>query len=1417
MLEAGAEGIVDPASASAGETDPAWTPPNDIEGGFKTRIGASFVDEFVAGHSPTDVLRELVQNEFDAGGERMWVQFGETALSISGTGRPIDDKGWTRLDVVIGTGRIAGSPGQEVIEPKQNGIGSKNFGLRSLFLFGDRIFVRSAGRMAVQDLPLLGTQLRGDPSSLRAPGVHIHVPYRSAPFEILEPFTAAREGTSFDRMAGALLATVLKLAEPAPERGLREITLSSVRTGRTLHWSQDVKTDRCSVADVTATRRRGRLTDKRVGTLPASSRYAELEFTRTVPIPAKHTAKAFPSYYRVGEATLRISVSLPILRNKIDLSQPGRFYYPLQAGNSSTGCVVGVSAPFDLVADRSTLRDGEWNDWLATEAAGFVATLLTRDWVERFGPDAYLALRPTSAAEPSPFSERVAHQLRTEACWPTAQRRTFAKAGDLVILERPEFGGLLSAGRYLEPAFADRPAIVEMVRGYGAKPFTRNSMIRLRCADSDASKLETKPLDEANLHYSDYENILNKPTRQLEFARAIAALRRSLSNENRADLRSTPSTLAADGTLHPARELMVVSEDLWDVCPAAPATRLHRSLVGDKTLATLCRPFELGRWARDVADRAARGAATDAEKRALYERLVGGEVGLNAVTLGTIRRSPVLRDHRGAWASAEDMVILPSLQARLLGGAVHMPAVRWAKDGKLIASLRIRQKLAAEDLIAFAAQVERQPEKAEAFEALLQAHIGLLSSRTISALKHSPFLATRAGGLAAPADLHLDNPVNRICAGGDERIVGGRRAPLYERLGCRKRPSSAVMLKALEEMQGAGRAPPSPETFYTTLVLALQADRRDLDDLEAEPILWVGGAFRAPEDVLVGPRVPSFFGRAVPYVRGPVQLAEAFEALGAPTLPKERHWAELFSWAHAATEEGQPAHALVRQALREAYQRRQPSGLPEALSDTTRCLLARDQRLYSKADVAANRYVEDDFPALARALAEVDPAMGFAEVSEFDRPFFRAVGLRRLSALAKSPRLTAGPEGKAPPWFKPMHEKGVLGLLARDDFRRAMDLLIYAYERENDDFRALPTLDLHGRLTALESIQFVTGVVRAYDVGGRTVEVVTDSGALSDRIAIRPPRTKFEFEQSWTYALAELAGAIRVPDARRLSLALLPLLMCETSADILAYLERQGLRPANWADIEEPLTPEEPSKIESSPEAQALKGMVEDLFARAQATPKSRAQGAGSFSTSSQQTPPAGPPAPEPPRPLAALPPLDQVQAKILSPSEAALPLRQPAVWASRGGETGGAWKPRTWQEADRDHLVGERGEAIVHRLELERVRGLGYADPEQHVVWTSKADPAADHDIKSIDPDGQPVWIEVKSTTGIDGRFDWSQAEFVRALREGPRYILWRVYEADSDHPSAKAFRDPAARITRSALRVEISGLAGYVEGKDS
>jgi hypothetical protein len=149
------------------------------------------------------------------------------------------------------------------------------------------------------------------------------------------------------------------------------------------------------------------------------------------------------------------------------------------------------------------------------------------------------------------------------------------------------------------------------------------------------------------------------------------------------------------------------------------------------------------------------------------------------------------------------------------------------------------------------------------------------------------------------------------------------------------------------------------------------------------------------------------------------------------------------------------------------------------------------------------------------------------------------------------------------------------------------------------------------------------------------------------------------------------------------------------------------------------------------------------------------------------------------------------------------------------GGWNSSSWTPPSALDVERDRMIGARGEALVYRLEVERVRAMDPEQPEDVVVWTSQTDPGADHDIRSIVEDGTPLWIEVKSTMGTDGRFDWSRQEFEKALRERDRYGLRRVYEVHTLKPTAKAFRDPAALLAKSELILELSTFRAFVEPK--
>jgi len=97
-------------------------------------------------------------------------------------------------------------------------------------------------------------------------------------------------------------------------------------------------------------------------------------------------------------------------------------------------------------------------------------------------------------------------------------------------------------------------------------------------------------------------------------------------------------------------------------------------------------------------------------------------------------------------------------------------------------------------------------------------------------------------------------------------------------------------------------------------------------------------------------------------------------------------------------------------------------------------------------------------------------------------------------------------------------------------------------------------------------------------------------------------------------------------------------------------------------------------------------------------------------------------------------------------------------------------------------------------------------------VIWTAESIPGADHDIKSVDDDGGDRWVEVKATTGRDGQFSWPAAEFQLAIRARRRYVLYRVYEADTTAPSYLPIRDPIGAFDAGELRLDLDRLRGDV-----
>lgn len=1266
--------------------EPDYVPP-DFGGSRRTRIGSSFIEQFVAGHDASDVLRELVQNEYDGGGAKLTLTFGSRSLEVTGTGKGIDRGGWERLSVIIGTGNVMGSRDCDFVAQKPNGIGSKNFGLRSLFRFGDKIHVRSGGQVALLDLQTQETGRERDPVWRREKGVRIHVPYRQESTERLEAFTVEREEHALGLMAVGMPDTLVKLAHSGKKQGLREVNIRSIRTGRELQWKQDAKPGHCRAEGVSMMARSGKLIDGNNG----GKRFQEEEFSRSVNIPAEYAARRFPDYYKLG-GRLKIAVSVPIARKGIDLGQPGHFYYPLKAPSSRTGCVVSVSAPFELNTDRSEINDHLWNDWLIDQAVELIIDLLKSDWFIRYGADAFKALVNNDIASPSRFATKIVERLANDACWPTRGEgeERFALAKQIVLPTDDQLGGFLENKRYLDPKLAIDKGVCNLAAQCGALRFTISSLIRLRCADKEANSLETKLSDaDANYHFTDYKAALSGVDLQKRYAAALSNLARKLEKEHKVDLRDTPSTLSATGELKAAAQLMIVDTDLWLDCPEPEDNRLHPDLIPYKAISGHCAKFDEERWLIDAAGRAATAASDDRERETLYRKLLTREAPISRPALKALRNNPVVKNQRGEWVAPIAMVHLKRPLARLLDPAIDAPSKEMLGAPNLMARLRIRDTLNGSDLVRYARCLADSPEKAEQFEKLLTDNLSMMSSAIIEELRAIPCLKARSGKLTTPATLHLDTPTNRLCIGDDNQIAGGTNDALYRKLNLKVAPDSETLLDIIENCRAEDRAPNRPDKLYPALVDAIRRERRAKSAIADIPICWVQGGYHAASEMLVGPRIAAPLAEAIPHHRDDDQVGRAYQELGAPAQENDSHWARFFRHVGTVWASETPLDAPRQRMLIEAYRVRRSSGLPGGLDDV-RCLIDDRARLFTLGELRDGKLVEPDFPPLEKALHNANSEIGIIERSEKSRVFFVGLGIRPLSAIAATSVPELGLPDQPPFWYKPKQSERDLAMLHRPLFAHALYGVAYRKRHGHSGFEPSELATIEERLAAIREIAFFQMIKRQYRVGSANVRVPAEVSVSGERICVISPRTKNSFRLLLAEALAEIVGATSVATMHSIAEAFLPLLLCGTHEELTEYLDRKGIPHGRAADEDGGIDLDNDDENDDDAEELALRQVFDNLDTGGSANVEAVvavAPGTTLTTNPSPQPPPEAPPVD--------LPNIDEVSLTVVSTKGAKIEPRRSS--GRRSGGSPSAWLPPTPAEAERASLLGRRGEELVY------------------------------------------------------------------------------------------------------------------------
>ncbi len=1377
--------------------DPTWTgydvtevsvipaDPGSLD--FRFRVGTSILTEFAVSHTPADALRELVQNEYDAGGTELTVEFGPEALVVSGNGKTIDKAGWDRLGVMLGHGLVAGAAGR--VEPKANGIGSKNFGLRSLFLFGDRIHVMSGGRRTILDRTsgALAEPL-ADPGSRGRRGVTIAVPYRQADDGPLRAFDQGHEAEALTTIAAELAPTLIKLAHSGLGKNLRAVVLRSARLGHELRWRQSARADKAVPGLI---RRAARLHHSGPHLEGVPEAIAEAEYQQVVAPPTGLRRPNVPGYFRVRAGRIRLAVSVRVRRGHLDLSVPGIFYYPIGATRSRTGFAFSISAPFEMTEDRSQLIDpqnSDWNAWLIQESAALAVRLLPSRLFTGFGPDAFLALDPraaTSSTVPDLTAE-IDRLLRTEPCWPTQAttgrngRIMSGPAASLTVPASPALSDFavstLPAADLLHARLTARADTQAMAVALGAKAFTAGSLVRFRCAGKSMQTLATRLGDtEESRYYTEFPADLEDLVTQQRFAAALDGCRPELSDKNRKDLRTSTTTMTRAGTLSSPDALWVADEAMAAAVPAEQT--LHPGLADSRVLVGLCRRFNFSGWATDTASRITDGTASQQERDALA-RYIRGRPALSQKAWAALRCSPVITDHRGEWTAPADMVSRSASGAVLLEPALHLPA-RADEANESLRPLRFRQAVRGSDLVALARLVEQGAVPPAVMSKAVARLQRLLIPAVLTQLRSIRFLETGPGTVTAPADAYLRSDRIAVILGEGAPYASGIPATLLERLGCRTEPRADDIVAALAKLREEDRGPNRPDLVYPALVAALRAEHRPAGQLRDQPVIWTGDRWEAPGDCLTGADNRGTLLDAVTVL--PETLRDAWIFLGAAQRPAEDHWRRLLIRVGELYGEQRQVPQRAADALRRAY--RHLGKLPERLSLDTPCLLDDHRRLHSPGQAAARTYLINDDPALAAAAQAKGVPVSFADTSDPRvNAFLQAAGTQPLSAAAALAGTTYGLDARPDDTLR---THAVLARLHAPAFGSAVAAFASAVCGPG---RSRTAASLTARLAQIAHITIVDGITRTYRLAGHEVTVAADYDLVEDQIVLDQVTSSHEVRRLAASAVAVMADAGPLGE-QVLGDGVYFLLRCRSAREMQRELQRRKVawQPATLLDTD---TDDE----DDDEDVASLAGTLSrNLVRDAMSGP------AGSTSRIQPQ------PTPSPPRP--ARPPLPDLG--LVHPRTAAgTGMPQPSSHARSGGGGYGTWSPRSPQEAEDDRVLGRRGEEIVFAIERERVSRLGLS--ADRATWTADADPSADHDIASVDDDGSELWVEVKSTTGRDGQFSWTAAEFRLAVRARRRYILYRVFEAGTTTPSWSRIRDPIGAFEAGQLRLDIDCLTG-------
>lgn len=118
-------------------------------------------------------------------------------------------------------------------------------------------------------------------------------------------------------------------------------------------------------------------------------------------------------------------------------------------------------------------------------------------------------------------------------------------------------------------------------------------------------------------------------------------------------------------------------------------------------------------------------------------------------------------------------------------------------------------------------------------------------------------------------------------------------------------------------------------------------------------------------------------------------------------------------------------------------------------------------------------------------------------------------------------------------------------------------------------------------------------------------------------------------------------------------------------------------------------------------------------------------------------------------------------------------------------------------EEARKYRRYGDRGEKIVLQYEINRLMdelNITEKQARKSVLQVSKQSDSFGYDIRSINEDGSPRYIEVKATTARKGdvEFYYTENEYEKALEYKESYFIYIVFEIKSINPKIWVVGNP-------------------------